>query len=131
MKNDISPKTDKVVFGNDSVVIRKYIAGIPGGRTLDCTDFPEENILAGHVIIQKSDGSYAPMPVSDKAFAALPEGASYVGVLRSSISVKNPAAAIMYNGVVNKELIPYEMDTILDAFKTACPQIIFEQDEEA
>lgn len=131
MKNDLSPKREKVVFGNDSVVIRKYIAGIPGGRTLDVTDFPNDNILAGHVIIKKTDGNYAPMPISGEAYAELPEGASYAGVLYRSISKENPAAAIMYSGVVNSACVPFPMTDILDAFKTACPQIIFEQDEEA
>lgn len=133
MKNDISPKKETVVFGNDSVVIRKYISGIPGGRTLDCTDFPEDNVLAGHVIVKKSDGTYAPMPVADGKYAALPDGTTYVGVLYRSINKENPAASIMYNGVVNSnnELLPYPMADILDAFKAACPHIIFEQDEEA
>lgn len=63
MKNDITPKRTKVVFGKDSVVIRKYFSGIPGGRTLDCSDYPEDNIYAGHVIIKKADGNYAPMPI--------------------------------------------------------------------
>lgn len=133
MKNDISPKKETVVFGNDSVVIRKYISGISGGRTLDCADFPEDNVLAGHVIVKKSDGTYVPMPVADGKYAALPAGATYVGVLYRSISKENPAASIMYDGVVNgnDELLPYPMADILDAFKAACPHIIFEQDEEA
>lgn len=137
MKHDITAKKEQVVFGNDSVVIRKYVSGIPGGRTLDCTDFSADNVLAGHVIIKKTDGTYAPMPVaaaegSAKAsYAALPAGATYVGVLYRSISKENPAAAIMYDGVVNSELVPYDMTSILSAFKAACPHIIFEKDEEA
>lgn len=143
MKNDLSPKKTKVVFGNDSIVIRKYISGIPGGRTLDCSDFPEDNVLAGHVIIKKADGNYAPMPVkaateavgetpaSPAGYDTLPTGAKYVGVLRSSISKDNPAASIMYDGIVNPTLTPYPMDSIMDAFTAAVPHIIFEQDEEA
>ena len=131
MQNDLSQKKEKVVFGNDSVVIRKYVSGIPGGKTLDVSDFANDNILAGHVIIKNKDGNYAPMPVNGESYAALPEGASYVGVLYRSISKENPAAAIMYDGVVNPEIVPYPMTDILDAFKTACPHIIFEQDEEA
>lgn len=130
MKNDISPTQEKVVFGNDSVVIRKYNGGIPGGRTLDCSAFTEDTILAGHVITVK-DGVYAPLAVADGKYTALPAGASYAGVLYRSVSKKNPAASIMYDGVVNPECVPYPMTDILDAFKTACPHIIFEQDEEA
>ena len=131
MQNDITSKKEKVVFGNDSVVIRKYISGIPGGRTLDVSDFEPDTILAGHVIIKKTDGNYAPMPINGEKYAELPGGASYAGVLYRSISKENPAASIMYDGVVNPELVPYQMTDILEAFKTACPHIIFEQDEEA
>ena len=131
MQNDITSKKEKVVFGNDSVVIRKYISGIPGGRTLDVSDFEPDTILAGHVIIKKTDGNYAPMPINGEKYAELPGGASYAGVLYRSISKENPAASIMYDGVVNPELVPYQMTDILEAFKAACPHIIFEQDEEA
>lgn len=149
MKNDISPEKETVVFGNDSAVIRKYISGIAGGRTLDCSDFINDNIYAGHVIIKKSDGKYAPMPViaavpakpaqgetpavaaQPAKYGTLPTGASYVGVLYRSISKKKPAASIMTMGVVNPNLTPYPMTDILTAFKAACENISFENDEEA
>lgn len=131
MKHEATITKEKVIFGNDSVVIRKYISGITGGRTLDCSGITADTVSAGHVIIKKSNGNYAPMPVADGAYAALPEGASYVGVLRSSLSVKNPAAAIMIDGIVNDACLPFNMNGILAAFKAACPHIIFEQDEEA
>ncbi len=137
MKRDYSPKKEQVVFGKDSIVIRQYISGIQGGRTLDCADFPEDNILAGHVIIKKSDGNYAPMPVKaatetkPAAYDALPDGATYVGVLYRSISKEKPEAAIMTRGVVNPTLTPYDMAGIMDAFTASCRFISFEQDEEA
>ena len=137
MQNDITPKRTNVVFGNDSVVIRKYFSGIPGGRTLDCNDFPEDNIYAGHVIIKKADGNYAPMPIvaatdSESAkYAALPDGAAYKGVLYRSISKDKPAASIMTHGIVNPTLTPYPMDGIMEDFTAAVSTITFEQDEEA
>lgn len=149
MKATFDYKKDVVISGADSIVIRKYIAGIPGGRTLDCSDFPDDNILAGHVAIKKADGTYAPMPVTAAVpvqpakgdtpevaaqpakYGSLPSGASYVGVIYRSVSKDNPSAAIMYSGVVNPTLLPYPMTDILAAFKAACPHIIFEQDEEA
>ncbi len=143
MKNDITPKRTKVVFGKDSVVIRKYFSGIPGGRTLDCSDHPEDNIYAGHVIIKKADGNYAPMPIkaateavgetpaSPAGYDTLPTGAKYVGVLYRSISKDKPAASIMTHGIVNPTLTPYPMDSIMDAFTAAVKNISFEQDEEA
>lgn len=130
MKLETPLEKEQVVFGNDNIVIRKFISGIQGGRALDCTGFAEKNILAGHVIIKK-DGTYAPMPVADGNYAALPEGAEYVGVLRSSIPTKYAAAAIMIDGIVNPTVVPFNMDGIMAAFKAACPHIIFQQDEEA
>lgn len=146
MKTDYSPEKEQIVFGNDSAVIRKYISGISGGRTLDVSGFSKDNIKAGHVIIKKSNGDYAPMPILPaqeakpavgdvpalpERYGTLPSGASYVGVLYRSISVKKPEAAIMNNGVVNPTLTPYDMSEIMTAFKAACQHITFEQDEEA
>lgn len=134
---DITPKKQTVIFGNDSVVIRKYNGGLVGGRTLDCEGYTEDYILAGHVIIKKANGNYAPMPVKAAAegvpteYDVLPEGASYVGVLYRSISTAKPAASIMNDGIVNFNLVPYPMNDILGAFKAAVPFITFEVDEEA
>lgn len=126
----MTPNKQQMVFGEDSIVIQKYISGIKGGRTLDVTGFADSVIKAGHVIIVK-DGVYAPMPVSGEAYAALPSGAAYAGVLYRSIPAAKPAASIMTNGEVNAEALPYAMDSILAAFKTACPHIVFIKDEEA
>ena len=130
MLNDLSPKKNGVVFGDDSIVIQKYISGIKGGRTLDVTGFADSVIKAGHVIIVK-DGTYAPMPVSGGVYGALPEGYAYAGVLYRSILAAKPAASIMTWGEVNSVAMPYAMETILDAFKEACPHIDFIKDEEA
>lgn len=130
MLNDLSPKKSAVVFGEDSIVIQKYISGIKGGRTLDVTGFAENVIKAGHVIIVK-EGKYMPMPVSGEAYAALPEGAAYAGVLYRSVLAAKPAASIMTWGEVNAVAVPYPMDTILADFKAACPHIDFIKDEEA
>ena len=130
MLNDLTPNKNQIVFGDDSIVIQKYISGIKGGRTLDVTGFADSVIKAGHVIIVKN-GVYAPMPVSGDAYAALPEGAAYAGILYRSIPAAKPAASIMINGEVNSEAVPYAMDSILEAFKAACPHVVFIKDEEA
>ena len=130
MLNDLSPNKNVVVFGEDSIVIQKYISGIKGGRTLDVTGFAESVIKAGHVIIVKN-GTYAPMPVKDGAYDELPSGYAYAGVLYRSIPAAKPAASIMTRGEVNAVVAPYAMDSILAAFKAACPSIDFIKDEEA
>lgn len=131
---ELASANKKIIFGNDSKVIEKYISGNPkGGASLDCTGYSEEYIYAGHVII--TDGvNYLPMPVTgegeDKKYAALPTGAKYAGILYRTIETKKPFASIMTNGEVNSVCVPFPMTDILDAFKAACPLIVFVQDEE-
>lgn len=117
----------KIVFGNDSIVIQKFIAGLKGGRNLDTTGFTG-TINAGHVIITKG-GAYKPMPVSGSAYASLPEGWSYAGMLYRSILASKPFASVMTQGQVNSACLPYDMTSIMAAFKTACPHIEFIKDE--
>lgn len=125
---DLVNEKAQVVFGNDSIVIQKFIAGIKGGRALDVTDFSADVIYAGHVIITDGNGVYKPLGVSEGAYAALTEGYSYAGILVSSISKSRPMAAIMTIGQVNSEAVPY---AIPDGFAAACPRIEFIKDEES
>lgn len=135
MNTNYSKNETAVEFDN-SVVIRKYINGIVGGRTLDCTGFTAGTILkAGHVIIKLASGNYAPMPLttsgSSTVYDSLPSGASYAGILFRSISVDKPEASIMTNGEVNLSAVPYAMSSILSAFKSACPFIAWASDEDS
>lgn len=130
-KLNLTQGKKQVIFGDDSIVIQKWISGIKGGRTLDVTGFSDKVIKAGHVIITDGNGTYKPMPVSGEAYGELPASHSYAGVLYRSIATDSPAASIMTWGEVNSEAVPYPMTAILDAFKTACPHIDFIKDEEA
>lgn len=128
MKQNLT--VEKVQIEDNSVVIKKYIKGIEGGRTLDVTGFSGA-IKAGHVIIV-NNGTYKPMPVEGDAYGALPENYNYAGILYNTIDSKRPAAAIMTWGVVNSEALPYALTgDKLTAFKAACPYIDFQKDEEA
>ena len=151
MKQDISQERKGVDFGSyDSIVIKKHITDIEGGRTLDMTGYPEETLLAAHVIISQvvdGDKIYKPMPVKqvlvdgqpkldengDKVYAydTLPEGAVYEGVLYRSILKKKPAASILIDGVVNDKVMKIQLGSIEADFKAACKHIIFKHDEEA
>lgn len=139
-------------FGNDSVVIKKYISGIEGGRTLDMSGYPLANVLSGSVVILKADGEYAPMPLVQKTtntgttdepvmtpqfdgegnpvyvYGTLPEGAKYVGVCYRSVSASNPQCSIMFDGIVNEAIMPFGVETIKSEFSAACPHIIFAVD---
>lgn len=150
MKQDLSAKKEQIVFGNDAIVIKKYISGLEGGRTLDMADYPLKVVEAGHVIITK-DGTYKPMPLTPKmqgesgsetevkdengntvyVYGSLPTGFRYAGILYRSILAAKPAASIMTWGIVNEVAVPYPMTAIDEAFKTACPHIDFTKDEEA
>ena len=125
--------TTKVMSGVDSIVIRQYIGGITGGATLDMTDFKDDVIKAGHLIIRTldEDGNYTykPMPVADKAYKALPASHEYVGVVVRSKMTNEPMVAIMDNGRVNDKAMPYPLTTEMrTAIKTALPNLIFEHD---
>lgn len=103
---------------NDCIVIRKANGYIIGGRTLDMTDFDGDVIKAGHLVIQsKTDESiFKPMPVSNGAYAALPEGYKYVGVVRATKPADDPRVSIVYDGEINDKACPYPFT---DAIKTA------------
>lgn len=118
MKQNIELKKEQILFGNDSIAIVKYLAGVPGGRTLDLTDYKENVVNAGHVIITtKKDGEtvYKPLEITSNggtaAYKALAAGEAYAGVLYRSILKENPAAAIMTMGVVNSKLLPAPLPT--------------------
>lgn len=118
-------------FGNDPIVIRKYIAGIQGGKVLDVSGFKGEYIRAGHVIIRNTgNDTYKPMPVDSAgdAYGSLPDSYEYVGVCVATKSVKEPFVSIMHTGVVNDVASPYPLDTIKKTLKTAIPTLVFEHD---
>lgn len=126
---DLASKTQNVVTGNDSIVIRNYLGGIAGGRTLDMEGFADDVVKAGHVIIRDIDkDEYKPMPVTGGSYGSLPSGCEYVGVLVSSVTKDAPFAGIMYAGEVNDVASPYPITSIKSALKTALPQLAFLHD---
>lgn len=104
--------------GLDSIVIVKDLADIPGGRTLDVSGWDTETfgkfIKAGHFILRdKETGAFSPFPLVQGN-----KGAGYdatadltssdiVGVLKSTVSVEDPRAAILTVGQVNAAAVPY------------------------
>lgn len=113
-------------FNADPIVIRRYLAGIKGGKVLDTTGFTEEFIRAGHVIVrEKASDTYRPLGVSGGAYVTLPDGSEYVGVVVASKSVKEPFVSIMHTGVVNDVACPYPFP---EGLKAAVPTLVFEHD---
>lgn len=127
---DLTKQGDVFNDGNDSIVIRRVDACITGGRTLDLTGFTEKHVRAGHILIrEKETDTYKPLAVSNGAYATLPDGHEYVGVLRASIPSDLPFAAIMYAGEVNNVASPYPLtDTLKAAIKAVLPGLYFMHD---
>lgn len=116
-------------FDKDPIVIRKYVAGIKGGKVLNVDDFEEEYIKAGHVVVYNAtDDEYRPMPVSDGQYGALPDGCVYVGVVVATKATAEPFVSIMHTGVVNDVASPYPLGAIKSALKAAVPTLVFEHD---
>lgn len=123
-----------IVNGIDSVVIRQYVGGIIGGRTLDMTGFKEDVVKAGHLVIRTldEDGAnyiYKPMPVENGAYKALPAKHEYVGVIVCSKPANEPLVGVMDNGRVNDKAMPYPItEEMRTALKAALPSLILEHD---
>lgn len=117
-------------FGYDPIVIRKYVDGDKGGKLLDVTGFTDAVIKAGHVVIRDTatQSTYKPMPVSNGAYAALPQGYEYVGIVVGTVPTNEPYVAIITIGEVNDKVLPYDITTIKSAFKAAVPTIVFAHD---
>ena len=116
-------------FDKDPIVIRKYIAGYKQGKVLDVSDYNEEYIRKGQVIIyNKTTEGFKPMPIVDGNYSTLPEGYAYAGVAVATKSKKEPFVAIMYSGEVNDVASPYSIDSIRAALKEALPTLVFLHD---
>lgn len=130
---NLASELQVITSGLDSVVIRRYGAGIIGGRTLDVSGYPYDVIKAGHVIIASNSDEtlFKPMPLEtpdyDK-YGALPSNHHYVGVLVRSVTKDAPLAAIMYDGEVNDKASPYSVDSIKTSMKTDLPGLVFIHD---
>lgn len=119
-----TPQT--ISTGRDSIVIVDNFQSIRGGRALNVTGFTPKIIEAGHVIIKETaTGDHKPMPLNGgaTAYAALPAGHTYAGILLATIETAKPFAGIMVRGTINPVAAPFDFATIAAAVKTALPLI--------
>jgi|GEM_PF-6433798 len=70
----------------------------------------------------------ATVSTTSASYGALPAGHTYEGVNIATIRKEKPFASILLRGTVNPAAAPYSMTSILSAFKTACPHILFSED---
>lgn len=128
---NLANEMETINAGMDSVVIRHFVAGIAGGRTLDVSNYKLPVINAGHVVIRDTaNDTYKPMPVNEEgtAYESLPGSHEYAGVVVCSKPVSEPLVGIMYAGEVNDVASPFPVDVIKDAMKTALPTLVFMHD---
>lgn len=110
--SNLNREAHEIHSGNDSIVIVKALGDIPGGRTLNVEGFDGTVVKAGHVVIAKGN-DYKPMPVNGEAYGDLPEGYNYVGVVKATITTKDPRSAIVTLGQVNEAASPYPVTSAM------------------
>lgn len=126
--SNLGRKTKEINTSLDGIIIVNALADLPGGRTLDVSGVASDItvIAAGHIIVKDSAGVHKPLGISNGAYAALGTGESYVGVLKASIPVDDPRAAIVTMGQVNAAAAKTAVGApITDAIKSGLPRIEF------
>lgn len=144
MKRELTTENTEVVFGMDDVIVQKFIADIPAGRTIDFTGYDvDTKIIAGHPIIKgEVSGAtvYRPFPITKTtsegvttvSYGTLPAGFAVVGVLYRTITKANPQGSILIDAVINEVAAQNAgLPAYTSAQKTALSNIKFVQDEEA
>lgn len=128
---NLANEVEQFSTGLDSILIRRKGGRIIGGCVLNLSEWSEDIVKGGHIVIKKeTDGvtEYKPNPVEGDAFAAIPAGYEYAGVLVRTVSKKDPRAAVQYDGEINDKAMPYSIESIKAALKTALPSLYFMHD---
>jgi hypothetical protein len=128
---ELSYPSKEIVTSMDNIVIKKHIDGYEGGRTLDTTGYTPTIIKAGHVVIvETATKKFKPVPLvaAGNAYAALPTGHRYAGIVVATVPANRPFVGIMTQGTVNPVAAPYKYDAILADLKSALPLIEFRED---
>ncbi|MDY5968652.1 MAG: hypothetical protein SPJ13_01350 [Bacteroidales bacterium] len=121
----LNKEGNEISSANDSIVIINALSHIPGGRSLNVSGVASGTtvIKAGHIIIQNdTTKECSPLGVSAGAYVSLPDGHSYLGVLKVTIPVKDARASIVTAGQINAAASPYPVTT---AIKNGLPRIEF------
>lgn len=109
---------------SDNGAIVQVVSALPGGRTLDVTEYTEDAIQAGHVIYKDAQGTHKPLPVQgiqyDRKEAT--ETTEYVGVVMNTTPTADARVSILTAGQVNCGAVPYP---ITKNIKNGLPRIEF------
>jgi len=115
----------------DSIIIKKLLIDIPGGKTLDVTGVTEEVLKAGRVIIEETaTGILKPLKItSPTAYEVLPASHTYKGILIATILLKRPFASVLLAGDVNKQaIVEYGLPAVPSAAISFLSHILFTKD---
>lgn len=117
MTAELNREKFEVNDGLDSIVIVNDLGDVPGGRTIDTSRLAEDVtvVKSGHILIKEdATENVAALGVSDGNYETLPEGYSYLGVLKATVLKKDPRGAILTIGQVNAAASPYPVtETIM------------------
>lgn len=108
--------------GLDSIVVIQALSELPGGRTLDVSKAGEgvRVVRSGHVlVIDKETGDICPLNITEGKYESL-DGRKVAGVLKYSVSINDPRAAIVTAGQINEAASPAP---VTDEIKAAMPRI--------
>jgi len=128
-QSTLGRKSIEINDGYDSIVIVNALGDIPGGRTLDVSGLASDVtvVRAGNILVQNTmTKEVSPLKITDGAYEALPTGCAYLGVLKASVLVKDPRAAILTMGQVNAAAAKTATGApITDEIKAGLPNIQF------
>ena len=125
MTAELNKEKFEVNDGLDSIVIVNDLGDIPGGRAIDTSRLAEDVtvIKSGHILVKEdASGNVAALGVSDGNYETLPEGYSYLGVLKATVLKKDPRGAILTIGQVNAAASPYP---VTETIRKGLPMIQF------
>lgn len=109
--------------GLDSIVVVQSLSEIPGGRTLDISALGEDvaSVKSGHIlVIDEKTKHVSPLAITDGSYAAVGEGKKVYGVLKCTVTKRDPRASIITAGQINVAASPAPVN---DAIKAALPRI--------
>lgn len=124
---NLNKESNMVDTSKDCIVIIKSLTDIPGGRTLDVSGLPSsvKVLKAGHIIVKNTaTGVHKPLGLTGTplAYDSKEEGDEFVGVLKASVTVSDPRAAIVTSGQINAAASPYP---VTETIKNGLPRIEF------
>ena len=121
----------QILNDNDNIVIIDKFESKRGGTSLDVTGFTPEVINSGHVVIKETaTGIYKPMPLNGgaTAYATLPTGHTYAGVVIASVPTKKAMVGVLLRGTVNYVASPFAVSGIMADITAAVPGLLFRKD---